>query len=435
MNRASRLLGAALALIALAVSAGAVDATGVTASYTLTVPSSAQIETTTAIQLNLPLGVAAVNGRVYFNSKALEFVGVAPLGAGSALSPVAIKGGVAFAAYGLKPVRGSNAIRLVVVPDVAGRIQLNVVIDAAASASGARLSYVQPAQSVALQSGTSTTGFITPAPAPGAGAAPTRAATATRTLVGQRVLTLRDLDTVTAAWQDAMANGTACGAASAAADANGDGCVDAVDIQAVSAGIGQAAAPNAAVPMVAAAAQLTSAQALAQAASPSSTSGALKTAVAFSHTFTVTDAGDTADANPGDGSCADSQGHCTLRAAMTESNWSNGSRSDQLQYPRPRTGQDHDRERSSVPERHDRRHDHRRLFRAGQPGQHGAVRLEHDSRHRHQGHGRPPRDEHLPHHQFGQCRPRLRALWRLPHHRTLRAPAPRATRSSATGWA
>ena len=66
-------------------------------------------------------------------ANALEFIGVAPLGAGSALSPVDIDGGVAFAAYGLKPVRGSNAIRLVVVPGVAGRIQLNVVIDAAAA--------------------------------------------------------------------------------------------------------------------------------------------------------------------------------------------------------------------------------------------------------------------------------------------------------------
>ena len=39
----------------------------------------------------------------------------------------------------------------------------------------------------------------------------------------------------------------------------------------------------------------------------------------------LTSNADTPDAHPGDGQCADSQGLCTLRAAMTEANWSNGS--------------------------------------------------------------------------------------------------------------
>lgn len=37
-------------------------------------------------------------------------------------------------------------------------------------------------------------------------------------------------------------------------------------------------------------------------------------------TFTVNDGGDTHDASPGNGTCADSQGHCTLRAAIEEGN-------------------------------------------------------------------------------------------------------------------
>ena len=37
-------------------------------------------------------------------------------------------------------------------------------------------------------------------------------------------------------------------------------------------------------------------------------------------TFTVTDLGDTTDANPGDGTCADAGGNCTLRAALEEAN-------------------------------------------------------------------------------------------------------------------
>ena len=36
--------------------------------------------------------------------------------------------------------------------------------------------------------------------------------------------------------------------------------------------------------------------------------------------FTVNSAADTIDANPGDGRCADSNGQCTLRAAIQESN-------------------------------------------------------------------------------------------------------------------
>jgi CSLREA domain-containing protein len=41
-------------------------------------------------------------------------------------------------------------------------------------------------------------------------------------------------------------------------------------------------------------------------------------------TFTVTSAADTPDAVPGDGVCADAAAQCTLRAAITESNWMRG---------------------------------------------------------------------------------------------------------------
>src|SRR5690242_1190185 len=39
-----------------------------------------------------------------------------------------------------------------------------------------------------------------------------------------------------------------------------------------------------------------------------------------SHTFIVNSTGDGTDANPGDGVCNDGTGHCTLRAAIVESN-------------------------------------------------------------------------------------------------------------------
>ena len=40
-------------------------------------------------------------------------------------------------------------------------------------------------------------------------------------------------------------------------------------------------------------------------------------------TFTVDDTGDTSDANPGDGICADASGNCTLKAAIEEANANN----------------------------------------------------------------------------------------------------------------
>ena len=42
-------------------------------------------------------------------------------------------------------------------------------------------------------------------------------------------------------------------------------------------------------------------------------------------TFTVNSAGDTSDASPGNGICADSGGNCTLRAAIQEANASAGA--------------------------------------------------------------------------------------------------------------
>ena len=60
-------------------------------------------------------------------------------------------------------------------------------------------------------------------------------------------------------------------------------------------------------------------------AAASDTTGNKAARTAYTKTFTVNNAGDTADANVGDGTCADSLGRCTLRAAIQETNWSHGS--------------------------------------------------------------------------------------------------------------
>jgi len=40
----------------------------------------------------------------------------------------------------------------------------------------------------------------------------------------------------------------------------------------------------------------------------------------ISQNYTVNDLGDTADSNPGNGTCSDANGNCTLRAAIEEAN-------------------------------------------------------------------------------------------------------------------
>ena len=313
----TRLLACALALAACAFQASVVQAAS--ATLTLTAPKSAPIGLTTALALKLPAGVSAVDGRLLFDSSALELVGVAPGGAGTAFAPVVVNGGAAFGAYGLNTAKATT-LNLVVVAHVAARIQVNVSIDSMAGASGARLTPTQVSASTVLVAGNGT-GLVA-APSGAVRPQPLRAATPARTLVGLRTLTMRDLGAISADWTDARLNSSVCGTAtSSAADANGDGCVDIVDVAAINAGIGKAAAVNPAVTMVSSAISASSIDAQVSSTNAVPSKGA---ALTYSHTFTVNYAGDTADANPGDGFCADSQGRCSLRAAMQESNWSKG---------------------------------------------------------------------------------------------------------------
>ncbi len=311
----TRLLACAVALAAAAVQFGVVQAA--TASYQLTMPSSAQPFTSTAVTLKLPAGVAAVDGRVLFDKNALDFVGVAPTGSGRALAPVDIPDGAAFGAYNLTSSKSGTTIRLIVAPRVQGSIALRVVIDSMASSVGGRLSPAQTDAVGALRSGTSAATFA--APQSVVHFAPVRSAGPVKTLVGQRILLPQDVESAAVAWQNSRLNGAACGSVDAATDANGDGCIDVVDLQAVQSALGAPAALNPAVKMVAPNAQVASLQAAAN-----TTSDKAAASLTFSKTFTVTYAGDGADSNPGDGTCADSQGRCTLRAAIQESNWSHG---------------------------------------------------------------------------------------------------------------
>ena len=312
----TRLISCAIALAALLVQVASVDAA--TNGFKMTVPANAQVDLSTALTLKLPPSVAAVDGRIYFDKGALEFVGVAPVGPGIALSPVDISGGTAFGAYGLHPKNGATTVRLVVAPLAAGNVHVHVVIDSTATVSGDRFNLAMSdiSSSLRIANGAKTfaaqqsVGHMSPAHAPGA----------IKTLIGQRVLLPQDLGVEQAAWQDSLLNGGACASADAANDANGDGCIDIVDVQAISSSLGKPAATNPQVQMVAPSAQITS---IGGSATTTTAKNGVA-ALAYTKTFTVNDAGDTADAHLGDGICGDAQGRCTLRAAIQESNWSHG---------------------------------------------------------------------------------------------------------------
>lgn len=219
------------------------------------------------VRLTLPVGTAAVDGRVLFDAEAADFVGIAPLGGGTVLYPEPIQGGVAFGAYDLRSQRQGTILRFILSPRIAGPLDVQVLVNATANSAGRRLgTWGQPS-------------------APGS-----------------------ELAAVRGAWDAAALNGTlgGCGTTQAG-DANGDGCVDIADVQATLAAIGtQSGRLSRAVDV---------------AAKPAVTPGG----PVYAHTFIVTSTADTADAAAGNGVCADAGGHCTLRAAVTEANYLPGN--------------------------------------------------------------------------------------------------------------
>jgi CSLREA domain-containing protein len=258
-------------------------------------PRNASPGRLTAVNVHLPVNAAAVDGRVLVSNDSAELIGVAPAGHGTALRPESVKSGYAFAAYGLRATHGRNVIALVMDPHVAGTISVRVLIDSLADARGNRLPTAAPVVST-LGSGSVTPAFAAPATAEVPSFAPLHAATPVRKLVGSGAMSAEDLAAARYAWETTRTNGVACG--TAAPDANGDGCADAVDLQAV-------------------AAQLhgvrRSMRAMSAAALPPG------------RTYTVTSTADTPDARVGDGACADQGGHCTLRAAIQEADWDKGN--------------------------------------------------------------------------------------------------------------
>jgi len=284
------------------------------------VPSQVEAGLAVAVQFRLPGSVAAIDGRLFFDTQAAEVVGLAPVGGGTAFRPVEIPGGVAFGAYDLTPKRGYTVMRVVIAPRTSGQLQLRLVIDATADAAGKRLpiSGRRTTRTLSVQGGTK----LLPAPAAEAPITAPRTAGTTRGLFGRERISILDLDIVRAGWEVARANGSSCGIAiDAGADANGDACVDIVDVQAVLADQGRRVAPT--VEPGGPLEPRIIGRPVASLGGVAFEDTAL-TAASAGPNFVVDSTADTADAMPGDGVCADSSGNCTLRAAITEANWWRG---------------------------------------------------------------------------------------------------------------
>ena len=264
----------------------------------LEAPATVQPGVTTAITLHLPGSVAAVEGRLFVNRQAVDFVGVAPRGGGHVLAPTDAGSASAFGAYGLHAVRGSTTLDLALYTTTLGRITVRVVIDAAANQSGQRI--VLPASPLQTTLAVGNSKRVVAAPFGASSGSVSKAAQPARKLVGQGQIGREDVDAVRGAWYSDHARGLVCGAGPGNRDANNDGCVDVVDLQA---------------------------ELAAQSASTSSATSFAPLAPGdpIAHTFVVNSTADTPDAANGDGVCADSLGRCTLRAAMTEADWLNGN--------------------------------------------------------------------------------------------------------------
>ncbi len=125
------LVGGALLLTLGAPVAAAPPITQTTAAssnVSVDMPAHAQKNLLTAVTVNLPRNVAAVEGRLLVANGVAELMGVVPV-KGTALRPASVKGGYSFAAYNLSAVSGHNALQLVVLPNRSGTLQLRVVID------------------------------------------------------------------------------------------------------------------------------------------------------------------------------------------------------------------------------------------------------------------------------------------------------------------
>ncbi|MEP7377971.1 MAG: PKD domain-containing protein [Chloroflexota bacterium] len=289
----------------------------------IAVPTNVTPGQSTAVTLTLPGNVAAVDGRVLIDEDTGDLVGVAPVGPGEVLTPVPVPYGYAFGAYGLRSKSGKTVLRLVIFPRVSGSLRMRILVDAAADSNGRRVALADTNMVATLD--VSGEGASSAAPDGRARPAPARTASPVRDLFGKGVISPEDLDIAQAAWYRTRGASASCALAGAnlGADANADGCIDIVDIQALLASQGREASTR---PV---------ARGIDAGFKASIGDGFVPTDAALEapHTFIVTSAADSGDVTLGDGICANAQGACTLRAAIEEANQNPGQQTITFNLP------------------------------------------------------------------------------------------------------
>jgi len=298
--------------------AAASTVTGAGKQLSINVPATVELGATAPITLSLPARVAAVDGRIFFDTNNADVVGVAAVGHGQALSPQQITGGVAFGAYDLHASGNKTVVRISLVGNAAGNLPFRIVLDSAATANGSAIALPRAIGTGAVAFDNASTTFA--APSAVAPRVAIRTPGRVRDLVADGRLAVTDVDVVRGAWEESQADDP-CASTVADGDANGDGCVNIVDVQAVLASQSWVVSGGFAV-----------APPTAGTSGPATQPESLSADVAGA-TFVVNSAADAVDANNGDGVCADSQGRCTLRAAITEANFGRGSNTINFNLP------------------------------------------------------------------------------------------------------
>ncbi len=262
----------------------------------------------TGFDLVLPSRVSAFDARVYVAAGAAEVVGLATFGPGTSMRPELGVDGWTIGAYGLAGGTDATHVQLVIDPLKAGWLQVRVVFDAASDAAGNRISTAALDAVSTLQVGSDARLLV--APAGGRGHAPSKNAARVRELHADGKFDQADIDEARTAWQAARVGAGGGCASGAGGDANGDECVDIVDVQASLAATGSTTTSSVRI--------------------ATATAATLAPAAVPGRTFTVTSSLDTPDASAGNGLCADSSGLCTLRAALTEADYLQGD--DRIEF-------------------------------------------------------------------------------------------------------
>ena len=237
MGLAPAAAGAATPAAGAAASPGTTLAAG--SGIRVSLPRAVSPGLVTALQLSLPAAVGCARRRHVIDHRAAQLIGIAVPRGATGLAPVSDPDGYAFGAYGLAASHGLVSLELVILPRRAGRLALSVAIDSLADRYGHALA---GGTGASASGGIAVGGSRRALAAPAAAAAPRalRPATAQPSeLLPDGRIDRRDLDLARAGWTQARQTGRVRAGSGPPGDADGDGCVSSLDLQATLAASGR----------------------------------------------------------------------------------------------------------------------------------------------------------------------------------------------------